>query len=40
VGPGKVLAGLVRRIRKDLTVFPVSDPEGVGAALREGVSAA
>jgi [acyl-carrier-protein] S-malonyltransferase len=29
VGPGKVLSGLVRRVRRDLTVFHVSDPEGV-----------
>jgi [acyl-carrier-protein] S-malonyltransferase len=40
VGPGKVLAGLVRRIRKDLTVLAAGDPEGIAAALREGVSAA
>jgi [acyl-carrier-protein] S-malonyltransferase len=39
VGPGKVLTGLLRRIRKDLVCLPVSDPEGVEAALREGVSA-
>jgi [acyl-carrier-protein] S-malonyltransferase len=39
VGPGKVLAGLVRRIGKDLTVLSVGDPEGVAAVLREGVSA-
>ena len=40
VGPGKVLSGLVRRIRKDLTVLPAGDPVGIAAALREGVGAA
>jgi [acyl-carrier-protein] S-malonyltransferase len=34
-GPGKVLAGLVRRIRKDLAATSVPDPAGVDAALRE-----
>lgn len=33
-GPGKVLAGLIRRIRKDARVCSVSDPEGLDAALR------
>ena len=40
VGPGKVLTGLVRRIRKELVSLPVADPEGVAAALRESVGAA
>ena len=40
VGPGKVLTGLVRRIRKDLTVLPAGDPEGIAAALRETVGTA
>ncbi len=35
IGPGKVLAGLVRRISKDVRVFGVADPEGVEAAARE-----
>lgn len=35
VGPGKVLTGLVRRIRSDVRVLSVSDPEGVEAAVRE-----
>ena len=40
VGPGNVLAGLVRRIRKDLRVLSVADPDGVEAAVRElGVTA-
>lgn len=30
IGPGKVLAGLVRKIDKQLAVHGVSDPEGVG----------
>jgi len=33
-GPGKVLAGLVRRIRKDLRVFSVSDAAGLAATLQ------
>ncbi len=39
VGPGKVLAGLVRRIDRRATVVSVADPDGVGPALerlREG----
>jgi [acyl-carrier-protein] S-malonyltransferase len=40
VGPGKVLTGLVRRIRKDLAVLPAGDPQGIAAALREEVGAA
>jgi [acyl-carrier-protein] S-malonyltransferase len=40
VGPGKVLAGLVRRIRKDLAVLAAGDPEGIAAALRQEVGAA
>jgi [acyl-carrier-protein] S-malonyltransferase len=32
IGPGKVLAGLVRKIDKQLAVHGVSDPEGVGKA--------
>ena len=35
LGPGKVLAGLVRRIDKTLRVFPVEDPAGLQAALAE-----
>lgn len=35
VGPRNVLAGLVRRIRKDLRVHSASDPGGVEAAVRE-----
>ena len=34
-GPGKVLAGLVRRLRKDATVLSVGDPDGVAAAVAE-----
>jgi [acyl-carrier-protein] S-malonyltransferase len=30
IGPGKVLAGLVRKIEKSITVLGVGDPEGVG----------
>jgi [acyl-carrier-protein] S-malonyltransferase len=33
-GPGKVLAGLVRRIRKDLPVYSVPDAAGLAAALQ------
>ncbi len=29
VGPGRVLSGLVKRIRRDVDVYSVSDPEGV-----------
>ena len=32
VGPGKVLAGLVKKIDRKATVISVSDPEGVAAA--------
>jgi [acyl-carrier-protein] S-malonyltransferase len=32
IGPGKVLAGLVRKIDKQLGVHGVSDPDGVGKA--------
>lgn len=32
-GPGKVLAGLTRRIDKELTALPVFDPETLAAAL-------
>jgi [acyl-carrier-protein] S-malonyltransferase len=32
VGPGKVLAGLVRKIDKELAVHGVSDPDGVAKA--------
>ena len=35
VGPGKVLAGLVRRIRKDAVVLSAGDPEGVERVVRE-----
>ncbi len=35
LGPGKVLAGLVRRIDKSLRVYPVEDPAGLQAALAE-----
>jgi len=35
VGPGRVLAGLVRRIAKDARILNVSDPEGVEAAARD-----
>ena len=40
LGPGQVLAGLVRRIDRRATVVSVSDPEGVARALAlfEGVS--
>jgi len=33
IGPGKVLAGLVKRIDKRVTVFGCSEPEGVAGAL-------
>ena len=33
-GPGRVLAGLVRRIRKDLRVFSVPDASGLAATLQ------
>ncbi|NIM01359.1 MAG: ACP S-malonyltransferase [Acidobacteria bacterium] len=32
IGPGKVLSGLVRRIRRELRTVAVSDPQGVQAA--------
>ncbi len=35
VGPGKVLAGLVRGIRRTARVFPAGDPDGVEAAVAE-----
>ncbi len=35
IGPGKVLAGLVRRIDKSLRVYSVEDPAGLQAALAE-----
>ena len=31
MGPGKVLAGLLKRIAKDVKVLSVSDPAGVEA---------
>jgi [acyl-carrier-protein] S-malonyltransferase len=34
IGPGKVLAGLVRRIAKEIEVLPVGTPEGVEAAAK------
>jgi len=34
VGPGRVLSGLIKRIRKELNVLNVSDPEGVENAAR------
>ncbi len=34
-GPGRVLAGLVRRIRKDARVHSVADADGLAAALHE-----
>ena len=35
IGPGKVLAGLVRRIDKKLRVISIEDPAGLTAALNE-----
>jgi [acyl-carrier-protein] S-malonyltransferase len=35
VGPGRVLAGLARRIRRGVRVLAVSDPDGVERAVRE-----
>ena len=35
LGPGKVLAGLVRRIDKSLRAWSVEDPQGLQAVLRE-----
>ncbi len=35
VGPGKVLAGLVRGIRRSARVLPAGDPDGVEAAVAE-----
>jgi [acyl-carrier-protein] S-malonyltransferase len=40
IGPGKVLAGLVKRIEKTLSVHGVSDPESVGRTPEFLVSAA
>jgi [acyl-carrier-protein] S-malonyltransferase len=34
IGPGKVLAGLVRRIAKEIEVLPVGTPDGVEAAAK------
>jgi len=34
IGPGKVLAGLVRRIAKEIEVIPVGTPEGLEAAAK------
>jgi [acyl-carrier-protein] S-malonyltransferase len=34
IGPGKVLAGLVKRIAKEIEVVPVGTPEGVAAAAK------
>jgi [acyl-carrier-protein] S-malonyltransferase len=34
IGPGKVLAGLVRRIAKDIEVLPVGNVEGIEAAAK------
>jgi len=39
VGPGKVLAGLLRRCDRSLTTLSVGDPDGV-AALEEALAAA
>ena len=33
VGPGGVLAGLIRRIDRDLTTLSIADPEGLAKAL-------
>jgi [acyl-carrier-protein] S-malonyltransferase len=38
-GPGKVLAGLLRRIDRDLAVVSVSDPEGIAAVTAQGAFA-
>lgn len=35
LGPGKVLAGLVRRIDKGLRVYPLEDPQGLKTVLSE-----
>jgi [acyl-carrier-protein] S-malonyltransferase len=35
LGPGKVLTGLTRRIDKGLRAYPVEDPAGLAAVLRE-----
>ncbi len=35
VGPGRVLAGLVRRIAREVRVLSVEDPEGVASVARE-----
>src|SRR5204863_7684274 len=37
IGPGKVLAGLIRRIDKSLRVYSVEDPTGLKAVLGEVV---
>jgi len=37
-GPGKVLAGLNKRISKDMTAFPVFDPDSLQAALEATVN--
>jgi [acyl-carrier-protein] S-malonyltransferase len=34
IGPGKVLAGLVKRIAKEIEVVPVGTKEGVEAAAK------
>jgi [acyl-carrier-protein] S-malonyltransferase len=34
IGPGKVLAGLVRRIAKEIEVLPVGTPAGIEAAAK------
>jgi len=39
VGPGKVLAGLLRRCDRSLTTVSVGDPDGV-SALEEALAAA
>jgi [acyl-carrier-protein] S-malonyltransferase len=35
VGPGKVLSGLVRGIRRDVSTYQAGDPEGLEKAVRE-----
>jgi len=34
IGPGKVLAGLIKRIAKEIVVLPVGTPDGVSAAAK------
>ena len=34
IGPGKVLAGLVKRIAKQIEVIPVGTPAGIEAAAK------